>query len=286
MLATLAIVVLLILLLILWLLKLRRATVVRTPTPVSQYSIPQYSIPAVCHQTWITRHLPREVSDLVSRNKTINPEMTFLLYDDSDVKRFIRDRLPSDVFRAFLRIDPRLGAQKADFFRYCVLLVEGGVYLDIKSELLRNLFRDIVQPTDECILDFRRYDWEPYRQRLNFGTHEQWLLMAMPRHPYFIEVVNILVRDVFAKDPCHSIGIWNDTSPNTTNMKQVVLRQTGPDLLAVAIHKSIILGDVRHRETDLISITRRDAVDRKTLYGKVPHYSQIQLKQHSEIKQN
>lgn len=63
--------------------------------------------------------------------KTLNPEYEVFIYDDNDCKDFLLNnfgQLYVDIFN-FLRDGPI----KADFWRICVLYVNGGVYTDIDN---------------------------------------------------------------------------------------------------------------------------------------------------------
>jgi mannosyltransferase OCH1-like enzyme len=68
----------------------------------------------------------------VERLKQQNPEFKYKFYDDEACADFIKENFKPDVLDAFHRLIP--GAYKADLWRYCVLYVHGGIYLDIKFE--------------------------------------------------------------------------------------------------------------------------------------------------------
>jgi hypothetical protein len=86
-------------------------------------------IPFVLHQTY-NDYVPPKVEENIA---TYAPQYTRKLYRDNDCIAFLDRHLPqyTATFRQL-----RLGAHKADLFRYAVLYVEGGVYLDIKTHLL------------------------------------------------------------------------------------------------------------------------------------------------------
>lgn len=200
------------------------------------------SIPAVCHQTWATSQVPPHAVHAVEQSKTNNPDISFRLYDDSDCYNYIAQHMPPEVLRAYSRINPKYGAARADFFRYVVMAVEGGIYLDIKSVLRPNVMRHM-QPGVQCILDTPKQWMEKYRLQTGYATHEQWLLIAEPRHPYFVRAVYMLARDVLGGDVPNAMRMMPS---NSTDSKQMVLRSTGPDFLALAIHAAITLEGPAH----------------------------------------
>lgn len=89
-------------------------------------------IPRNIFQTWNNKELPPKMKECVKKLKRQNPEFNHSLFDDEDCIKFIEDNFDSDVLDAFHRLIP--GAYKADLWRYCVLYIHGGIYLDIKFE--------------------------------------------------------------------------------------------------------------------------------------------------------
>jgi hypothetical protein len=103
--------------------------------------------PLKIHQTWHSKTLPPKMAECVNKLKRENPEFEYYLYDDADCREMIRTHFDSSVLDAYDRIIP--GTFKADLWRYCVLYIEGGVYLDIKFQC-ENGFKlvDLVRQTE------------------------------------------------------------------------------------------------------------------------------------------
>jgi mannosyltransferase OCH1-like enzyme len=87
-------------------------------------------IPLKIYQTWYTKELSEMLQNTVNILKEQNPEFEFYLYDDNDCREFIKNNFDICVLNAFDQLIP--GAYKADLFRYCILFIQGGIYLDIK----------------------------------------------------------------------------------------------------------------------------------------------------------
>lgn len=87
-------------------------------------------IPLKIYQTWTTKDLPLKMKERVELLKSQNPRFEHHLFDDNDCREFIRIYFRPDVLDAYDRLIP--GAYKADLWRYCVLFINGGIYLDIK----------------------------------------------------------------------------------------------------------------------------------------------------------
>jgi hypothetical protein len=269
-------------------------------------------IPKVCHQTWHTRELSPEIQKVIKNNKLKNPDIEFKLYTDNDMDVYIKENFDDLTYTAFKKINPKYGAALADFFRYCVLYNEGGIYLDIKSSLTTKLFGNIIKNDDICILDKQRSYFEIWRYELGYGTYEQWLLIFCKGHLYLKNMINLMVEalhsgiepkpfnmtwfgfgptstkekvlrltgpDAFA-DAIHKSIIFNMRwlGFGATSTKEKVLRLTGPDAFAVAIHKSIIFNGIMHREIDYNSFSTYDYMNNnKKVYRKYNkiHYSKL-----------
>ena len=87
-------------------------------------------IPLKIYQTWHTKNLPPLMKSAVDNLKRRHPRFEHFLFDDNDCRSFIQSNFGAEVVNAFDSLIP--GAYKADLWRYCVLYINGGIYLDIK----------------------------------------------------------------------------------------------------------------------------------------------------------
>lgn len=103
-------------------------------------SLPHYSkdphriIPKIVHQTWFedmdSTKYPN-MSRMVESFKRSGWDYRF--YSDASAEEFLSIHFPPAVLEAYRAIIP--GAFKADLFRYCVLLIHGGIYADVDIQL-------------------------------------------------------------------------------------------------------------------------------------------------------
>jgi Glycosyltransferase sugar-binding region containing DXD motif len=109
------------------------------------------------------------------------------LYEDAAAADFIRKHYTEDMARVFESFTT--GAFKADFFRYCYLYIEGGIYLDIKTELVLplQLIYDKLRANGTsmatCLTDFTPiapHSW-------TWPCTYQGIIFARPKHPIFLE---------------------------------------------------------------------------------------------------
>jgi len=93
-------------------------------------------IPLNVYMTWANKQLPPAMNNNFIKLKNNNPELNFFLYDDNDCREFIKNNFNIDVLNAYNSLIP--GAYKADLWRYCILYINGGIYLDIKYGCVNN----------------------------------------------------------------------------------------------------------------------------------------------------
>ena len=229
-----------------------------------------YKIPKVCYQTWVTKNIEElapYTREVVLRNRAINPDIRFELFDDTDVDTFIKKEFSGDIYDAFNTINPRFGAARADFFRYCILFKQGGLYLDIKSEFKSpKVFGTLILPEDDAVMDVRRGDLEVYRKQWGYGVHEQWFLAFKPQHPYLERIIMRMTR-----------SILNRIVPPAPDPKKMILRITGPDALAAAVHDAVVDCGLMHREVNFNKYLRYSGKSYLRMYGdsNQTHYSQL-----------
>lgn len=116
-----------------------------TVSPPLYAKDPTRLIPRIVHQTWfeeLNAEAYPNMSRLVESFKQSGWEYRF--YTDDAAAAFLRTHFPPAVLDAYQALTP--GAFKADLFRYCVLLISGGVYADVDIQLESAL--DISIPPD------------------------------------------------------------------------------------------------------------------------------------------
>lgn len=198
-------------------------------------------IPRVIHQTIENMdHLLPEYSDNRSNMALANPNWTFKLYTSKDRTEFIQNNFESRIFDSYLSIDKRYGAAQADFFRYLVVYVEGGLYLDIKST--------VTKPLEEVILNddmFVTANWPSQIDGIdtsNLGMHsdlefleyQNWFILSSPRNRILKEVIEGIVENLKNYRPVRD-GVG----------KHGVLRTTGPIAYSRIIHPYVKNGLAR-----------------------------------------
>lgn len=139
-------------------------------------------IPKIIIQTY---HDKSKIPDKVYMNiKKYAPGYKHLIYDDNDCIKFLEkfdNTFPKkkgfnlvDRFKSYKK-----GAHKADLFRYCFLYMNGGIYIDIKTELIK--------PIDEL---FKEDNTLYTVIALNKNSIYQGVIGVYPYHPIFKNLIN------------------------------------------------------------------------------------------------
>lgn len=153
-------------------------------------------IPPHVYTCWHTKQLPPLMKQNVERMIRENPEMQIHLYDEDDCRAFISVHFDPTVLYAYDSLVPC--SYKSDLWRYCVLYVKGGVYVDIKYKTV-NGFR-FVGLTDK----------EHFVRDADTRNVYTALLVSMPRNPILLQCIQQIVKNVANRDygdsPIHPTG--------------------------------------------------------------------------------
>jgi len=149
-------------------------------------------IPRKIHRTYSDKSkIPEKI---FTNMREFAPGYEIHLYDDEDCKSFLKTHFQPEVVNAFCQL--KEGAHKADLFRYCVLYIKGGIYLDIKIELLQDissLYSDSDSSTDSSTIN-------PTTIYTVIGSDKihifQGVIIAPPGQPIFLKLIDHIVTNV------------------------------------------------------------------------------------------
>jgi hypothetical protein len=159
-------------------------------TPPLYSRDPARIVPRIVHQTWYEDVTPEKypnMSRLIESFKQSGWEYKF--YTDDVAANFLSTHFPSEVREAYDALRP--GAFKADLFRYCALLIHGGVYADMDVLLESNL--DAAVAPD---IGFMVPIDEPGKAAGHRMCLWNGLIAAAPAHPYLVKVIESVVNNV------------------------------------------------------------------------------------------
>ena len=123
--------------------------------------------------------IPQKVYDNIKKYAS---DYELQIYDDEEMIQFFKDHY-SDSDRYINKFNKLQGAHKADLWRYCVLYHYGGVYLDVKTELIKPLNEIFV---DDNIL-------YTVLSIIN-ETIYQGVISSPPKNPIFLELIEYMLN--------------------------------------------------------------------------------------------
>ena len=109
-----------------------------------------------------------------------NKGYRYEFYDDARVDAFMKEHFDERTFKAYLRL--QIGAAKADFFRYAVLYIFGGVYVDLDSDIVGRLDK-YIKEEDSALITVEN-------GKLYYA---QWALIFDKGHPFLKRTIDYIV---------------------------------------------------------------------------------------------
>lgn len=205
---------------------------------------PSRLIPRIIHQTWfedVTKDKYPNMSRLIESFKQSGWEYKF--YTDEVAGEFLSTHFPPEVRQAYNALRP--GAFKADLFRYCALLIYGGVYSDMDVMLESNLDAAVgpdvgfMVPIDE--------PGKPVGHRMCLWNG---LIAAAPGHPFLAKVIETVVNNIRNRFTSVDIDAMFCPNPELSVLHAFdTLFTAGPCILGSTVNK--VLG--RHGQTQFES---------------------------------
>lgn len=104
------------------------------------------------------------------------------IYDDNECMTFLETHFVDSVCARFKSL--KKGAHKADLFRYCILYIHGGIYMDIKTELIK--------PLEDIIVNRYKYTYSVLS--IVNGTVYQGIIATYKNNPIFLSLINDIVN--------------------------------------------------------------------------------------------
>ncbi len=114
-----------------------------------------------------------------------------------NANKFLEKHFPGEnIAEAFKYINPAYGAAKADFLRYAIMYVHGGIYIDMNS-----CISDYIPEMPDDI-DLITFQWgglqAPQRHLFKGGEYVNWFLYARPRSKIMKEILDTTTKNILA----------------------------------------------------------------------------------------
>ena len=141
------------------------------------------NIPKKIFQTWKSTNMDLEMLNTTKIIQNLNPEYKYKLFTDNDCIEYLKTNFDNRVVTAYNNLIP--GAFKADLFRYCILYMEGGIYIDCKMVPAKP-FRQIIKSEDTCVLVANTFE-------VGSTSIYTAFMCSEPNNKLFLECVNQIV---------------------------------------------------------------------------------------------
>jgi hypothetical protein len=173
-------------------------------------------------KTKINSKIPKNIIQVYKHNRVhphiyhsimkmldINPSYTYYFITYDICEELIKEHFDENTLVAYNKI--KVGAAKADFIRYIMLYIYGGIYLDLDASIEIDLNKFIITNTD--FIFFYRF--------VDEVKIVQWLIMTKPKNFIIKAIIDEMVK---------RINIHNETN---------IFLATGPDLFTDVIYNLI-----------------------------------------------
>jgi mannosyltransferase OCH1-like enzyme len=152
-------------------------------------------IPKIIFQSWHSKQLPPKMYKCVQKLQKDNPEFLYYLFDDEMCRELIKQHFHPSVVNAFDHLIP--GQYKCDLWKYCVLYVHGGVYLDMKYQCVNGFKLKDICDEEHFVLE-----------RPGFWSHNTYgiyngFMVCKPRNQLLMKCIQNIVHNVRTKNLGH-----------------------------------------------------------------------------------
>ncbi len=164
-------------------------------------------IPKIIHKVFVNdtlENLPKEIQrKAIASWSKMYPDYKLIIHDKQTIKEYLLEHYGKCFLQLYNKLIPY--AFKADFFRYCVLYKDGGVYSDLKQVIYEKI-------------DFESYSfvgayekhlpWETIIPSIDFVPCQNCLLGCTPGHPYIKGIIDMCIQNIwFEQYGCFSTDI-------------------------------------------------------------------------------
>lgn len=228
-------------------------------------------VPQFIYQTNSSSRVPKKMKDAMDTILSLNPAFAYLYYTDDMARDFIAENYPDETLQAYNDLLP--GAFKADLFRYILLYLKGGVYID--SSMTAKL------PLASLL---RRSDTFVSCEDDGHGGVYNAFIACSPNHPILRKAIELTVRNVrqryYGTDPLEISG----PLLLARAFRQIVGRECNPDtdygngvrLLKYARTEICTTGGVITDRGRVIMVTKYPGyTEDRSWYSSDEHYSKM-----------
>tara|TARA_Y100000361_G_scaffold143314_1_gene150217 strand:+ start:119 stop:889 length:771 start_codon:yes stop_codon:yes gene_type:complete len=206
-------------------------------------------IPKHVYQTWRDSNIPKNIEEGMISLRKKNPELEFHFFDDNACRDFIEKYFGNRVLNAYNTLIP--GAYKADLWRYCIMYIKGGIYIDIKYDTVDDFKLNTLTDQEYYIRDIHAI-------KIGYGEEYVYnaLLVSKPGNEIYKKCIDRIVKNVENRDYCK-----NDLDITGPSLLKTILDENEKYLKTRKYnyeYKHIENGDIYNNEKLILKIHKRD----------------------------
>ena len=156
-------------------------------------------IPKVIYQTW--KHLDIIKHPNIQNIINTNSEYQYKLFNDEMCVDYMKNNFKGDIYNAYLQLNNPVA--RADFWRYCILYKEGGIYLDIDCSSIAP-FKEFIFTNTIMLIPFINYNLnntmpnfnQIIKQKLHENQVFQGFLGSVPNNPIFKKCIEMIMNNL------------------------------------------------------------------------------------------
>lgn len=200
----------------------------RVPPPM----VAQRGIPKQIFRTWEDDSWKTKCHKAYDHTAKVVPDWPQKVFTNKACDAFVRKvyaKYP-DIIDAYELCN--YGVMKADLWRYLVIYHYGGLYLDMKSSVVKPIDLDL--NVEKAYVD----RWHVVNHRYLFGDkgeYQNWWVMAPPKSIFLWKVIWQVVRNVLYLRDHDKVDFLNIAMTKT--IKHDILATTGPFVYSYIAHK-------------------------------------------------
>lgn len=190
-------------------------------------------IPKIIYQTYNNKS---KVPPIVFENiKKYANSYEYNFYNDEDCKKFLKTYFQPKILNKFNSM--KKGCHKADLFRYCILYLQGGYYIDIKTILIK--------PLD--LIFNNNYDFYSVLALSN-KTIYQGIIASYPRNDLLKRSINFILES---------------TNDEIDNIYTIFIQFLYQDIRKSSISKKVKEGEITLKNSDKIYLFKEECCEKK-----------------------
>ena len=168
--------------------------------------------PYILHQTWKNKDL----TPFVNYHKTFY-DLKWLeikIYDDNDIDNYIKKNF-KEYYNFFKNLNHKI--EKVDFFRYCVLYNEGGIYCDLDVSCINGSYLKKLLDSNKIILGVEK---SLFRNLIG-----QAIMISPPKNKFWLNLIKFI-------NNCYSIHRYPpyNTGPDLVSAFYKIFKNNYQDL--------------------------------------------------------